>query len=81
MIPIDRKGRGTHSYHKVNIAIPETGLGIFPDCLRIATGRRSHHEFFPALSPVQDAARPESVGSDHLSRLPELSELSGTGRP
>src|SRR5712691_11504133 len=53
-------------------------LRTFTDCLRLTTIARLQHEFSPTLPPVQDRARLEMVRADHVSDLPELSQLSGS---
>ena len=52
-------------------------LRTFTDCLRPTSIGRLQYEFFPPLSPVQNRPRFEMVRADHVSDLPELSQLSG----
>src|SRR5229473_4288381 len=53
-------------------------LRTFTDCLWLTSIGRLQHEFFPTLPPVQDRSRLEMVRADHVSDLPELSQLSGS---
>src|SRR5258708_6985244 len=53
-------------------------LRTFTDCLPTTSSGRLQHEFFPTLPPVQNKPRLEMVRADHVSDLPELSQLSGS---
>jgi hypothetical protein len=63
-----------------NTYVPHThsALRTFTDCLPTTSSGGLQHEFFSTLPPVQDRPRPEMVRADHVSDLPELSQLSGS---
>src|SRR5712691_2493002 len=51
-------------------------LRTFTDCLRLTTIARLQHEFSSTLPPLQARPRLEMFRADHVSDLPELSQLS-----